>query len=141
MLFGGLASSGAPISFSVFGSSNTTWSESTLNYNNRPTTNTSALATATASSTTAEWFELDVTNYLKQQKAAGKQFVTLVLKGNAASSPYLKFASREAGANAPDAHARDEQHSPAADNSVFHNRSQSASPHGPMQGLVGSRGV
>lgn len=97
-LFGRLtAADGAGIATSVFGSSVTNWSESALNFNNKPATTGSALATTTITDTTARFYEWDVTAFLKAQKAAGKTVVTLVLTNLVNSSQFVTFNSREAG--------------------------------------------
>jgi len=54
-------------------------------------------------STTARWYELDVTAYLRAEKAAGRNVVALALKNLANSTPYVTFSSKEAttAANRP----------------------------------------
>jgi hypothetical protein len=103
-MFGRLsATSGTTITTSVFPSSNTTWSESGLTWNNRPATGATALASVTmVNSTTARWYEWDVTAYLQQEKAAGRHVVTLVLKNAASSTPHDLFNSDESGSNVPE---------------------------------------
>ena len=86
----------------VFSSANTTWTETGLTWNNRPTTGSTPLATVTVTDATARWYEWDLTSYLKAQKAAGKNVVTLVLKNLDVSAPQTTFNSREAGSNRPE---------------------------------------
>ena len=64
-IVGGLDVAGS-ISLGVYGSSNIGWAEGGLTWNNRNpgATGASALATATVSGATAQWYELDVTSYL-----------------------------------------------------------------------------
>ena len=53
-------------------------------------------------STTARWYEFDVTAYLQAEKAAGRNVVTLAFKNLANSTPYVTFTSKEgAAANRP----------------------------------------
>ena len=104
-LFGRLsAKTATTVRTSVFACANTTWSESGITWNNRPATGTAALATTTMvnNSTTARWYEWDVTSYLQAEKAAGRSVVTLVLKNAASSTPYDTFNSKEAGSNVPE---------------------------------------
>jgi endoglucanase len=100
-LFGRLQSPDNPsVPFGVYGSSNLSWGESTITWNNRPSTTTGVLASATVTGTMSKWYELDLTTYLKQQKAAGATAVTLVLKGTTLSDSIIQFDSDE-GANKP----------------------------------------
>jgi hypothetical protein len=86
----------------VFSCSNTTWSETGLTWNNKPASGTSAQSTVTlANSTSFQYFVWDVTNYVKAEKLAGRNVVTLVLKNSVASDPYTKWNSREATSNQP----------------------------------------
>jgi PKD repeat protein len=104
-LFGNLSSTtSTTVKTSVFPSANTSWSESSITWNNKPSSGTTALATVTMvnNSTTARWYEWDVTAYLQQEKAAGRNVVTLVLKNDANSSPYDTFRSRQASSNRPE---------------------------------------
>lgn len=86
---------------SVFGSDNTNWSETAITFNNKPAINTGVLASATIADATPRWYTLDVTAYVKAQKAAGHNVITLVLKNGATSDPFAAFSSREAGETGP----------------------------------------
>jgi len=83
---------------------NTTWTETGITWNNKPASGTTALATVTMvnNSTTSRWYEWDVTAYLQQEKAAGRNTVTLALKNLANSSPFDSFRSKEATSNRPE---------------------------------------
>ena len=105
-LFGGVSGTTSTlVQTAVYPVSNTTWTETGLTWNNRPASGTTALATVTivSNSTTARWYELDVTAYLRAEKAAGRNVVTLALKNLANSAPYVTFSSKEAttAANRP----------------------------------------
>ncbi|HEX3359056.1 MAG TPA: DNRLRE domain-containing protein [Tepidisphaeraceae bacterium] len=89
------------IKTSVYSGNGTAWVESVITYNHRPTLGPSPLATTTIVNTTPAWYEWNVTAYLKAQKAAGATLVTLVVKVDAASDPFVAFASKEASANKP----------------------------------------
>jgi glucose/arabinose dehydrogenase len=86
---------------SAYSSTNTGWSESTLTWNNRPAAGTTALSSVTVATSTQKWYELDVTNFLKSEKALGHNLVTLVLRTSTSTTPYLIFSSDEAGSNTP----------------------------------------
>ena len=81
--------------------SSTTWSENQITFKNKPATSTNELAKTTIVNTTPQWYEWDVTQYVKQQVTLGKKTITLVLQNNANSDPFVKFDSKEAGANGP----------------------------------------
>ena len=101
-LFGNLGDAqNASVQTQVFGSPNTSWTESGITWNNRPATGGSALSTATVTGTTAKWYELDVTSYLKAQKAAGVGQVTFVLRNPNASNSVVQFNSDDAASNRP----------------------------------------
>jgi hypothetical protein len=94
-------SAAAGVKFSVHASSNATWDESTVNWNNRPAADSAVLASGTVVGTTGKWYELDLTSFLQQQKAAGATSVTLVLKSAVTSNATILFDSDE-GANRPE---------------------------------------
>jgi hypothetical protein len=60
------------------------------------------VATRTVSGTTGTWYEFDVTNYLKQQKAAGATFVAFALRAPTVSEGWAGFNSDEAASNRPE---------------------------------------
>lgn len=102
-LWGDLSSTLAGgVQVGVYASSNTSWSEKSLTWNNRPASDATALATATITGTSSKWHEWDLTSFLRAQKAAGKTQVTLVLKATAGSSPYTVFNSDDASSNKPE---------------------------------------
>ncbi len=92
------ATTGTTIQTAVYSVANTTWTETGLTWNNKPASGATALATVTIvnNSTTARWYELDVTAYLQAEKAAGRNTVTLALKNLANSTPYVTLSSKEA---------------------------------------------
>jgi PKD repeat protein len=102
-LFGGLSDNRVTnIPTAVYGTAGGAWGESTITWNNRPPITTGALATVTVTDATLRWYEWDLTAYLKQQKAAGKNQVTLVLQNLAGGDPQTAFNSREAASNRPE---------------------------------------
>lgn len=102
-LFGGLGGLRASsVGAAVYPSANTTWGESAITWNNRPVTAATALAVATVTSSLVDrWYEWDVTDYLRAEKAAGRHVVTLVVKNTGTSNAAASFRSREAGGNVP----------------------------------------
>ena len=105
-LFGAVsATTSTLVQTAVYPVSATTWTETGLTWSNRPASGTTALAMVTivGNSTTARWYELDVTAYLRAEKAAGRNVVALALKNLANSTPYVTFSSKEAAtaANRP----------------------------------------
>jgi hypothetical protein len=92
----------ASIQLGVHGSSNTGWMETGLTWNNRnaAATGASPLSSATISGTTAAWYELDVTAYLKAEKLAGRNTVTLVLRSATYTEAIATFAA-DGTPNAP----------------------------------------
>ena len=101
-LFGKLLSADvASLPVGLYAVTNTTWTEGGLTWNTAPTTAATPLVTKTVSGTTGTWYEFDVMNYLKQQKAAGATAVTFVLKATLTSEGYAGFNSDEAASNRP----------------------------------------
>lgn len=99
-IFGRIDSSTESPSVGVY-SADSSWSESSLTWNNRPAAATSALATTTIATSTSKYYEWDVTSFLAGEKAAGRNVVTLVLRSLTSTTPYVIFSSDEAGANQP----------------------------------------
>jgi hypothetical protein len=102
-LKGAMSSTGATVVTSAYGVATTSWSETGITWNNKPASGGSALDSVTmANSTTAAWYEWDLTSYLQAEKAAGRNVVTIVLKNNSNSTPYDVFTSGEGtAANRP----------------------------------------
>jgi glucose/arabinose dehydrogenase len=78
----------------------TSWGESSINWNNKPAPGGSALQNFTVTGTTAKWYEIDLTNYVKQQKSLGATAVGFAIKA-AASNSTVVLNSDEAGSNQP----------------------------------------
>ena len=101
-LYGALSSTEASnLTFGVRSVADTTWSESALNWNNKPAQGTSDLATQVVTDDVNRWYEFDVTAYVQQQKAAGKSSVSLAVIGTAVSAPGFSVNSKEASGNKP----------------------------------------
>ncbi len=103
-LYGKLsATTGTVVATAVYPVASTSWSESGITWNNKPVAGASALASIKMDkTTTARWYEWDVTAYVQSEKAAGRHIVSLVLKDVATSTPYDTFNSRQAVSNRPE---------------------------------------
>jgi endoglucanase len=103
-LFGGLTDSvAASIGLAVHSAGNTSWAESTLSWSNKPAADAAAaLASTTIAGTTAKWYEIDLTAFVKSKVASGAGgVVTLVLRSTTATSTLCEFNSDEAASNQP----------------------------------------
>jgi hypothetical protein len=104
-LFGNLsATTTTAVRTQVFSSTNLTWGESSITWNNKPAAGSTVLASVPLvnSSTTARWYEWDLTAFLKAEKAAGHTAVTLVLKDDVSTTAIATFRSRQASSNRPE---------------------------------------
>ncbi len=82
----------------IYPVANTSWSETALNWNNRPPSGTTPIGSMTVTGTTGQWYEADLTSYVQAQRAAGATMISIALKGQDASlHPYVTFSSRESG--------------------------------------------
>jgi hypothetical protein len=90
------------VSTSVYPVPNTSWSESTINWNNRPALGTPILNSVNVNGTSFAWYELDVTNYISGEKKAGRNVVTLALHNQANSTSNININSKEAASNKPE---------------------------------------
>ena len=84
----------------VYSVSNTSWAENLLTYNNRPIAGLAQRASFNVTGTTNKTYDIDLTSFLQSEKAAGRNIVTLVLRGSAVTSTYATFGSDET-ANGP----------------------------------------
>jgi hypothetical protein len=96
-------SSSAPevVTTDLYSSSNTSWTETGLNWNNKPAPGPVMWATV-APQSTAAWHEWDITRYLQAEKTSGRNVVTLVLKNSAPTTTgSIAFNARENASNKP----------------------------------------
>ena len=101
-LFGRLSNTvNASSTTTVYNASNTTWGESTITWNNRPVAGTTARGSVTVTGTTANFYEIDLTSFLKAEKSAGRNLVTLVLRNQTTTDAYSIFNSDENATNKP----------------------------------------
>lgn len=78
----------------------TGWSESAITWNNKPARG-AALGAVTVTGTSFLDYEIDVTNYLIAEKAAGRHVVSFALHNGQSTNQTVWARSREAGANGP----------------------------------------
>jgi hypothetical protein len=101
-LYGKLSSTqDSSVPTAIYSCSNTSWNGSTIAWNNKPVIGTTALTTTKIRDTTARWYEWDVTSYLKTERAARRNLITLVLKNPNSSSAVTIFNSDNAAINKP----------------------------------------
>ncbi|WP_423735764.1 DUF7594 domain-containing protein [Chitinophaga caseinilytica] len=101
-LFGGLTDNrSANIPLTVSGVATTSWTESTITWNNKPAAGASALATVTVTDSVPRPYNWDVTSYVNAERAAGRNTVSFAIQATAVSTPILTFRSDEAGGNVP----------------------------------------
>ncbi len=81
----------------VFSVANTTWTENTITWNNKPATSVATLASTTVTNAAATYYTWDVTNYVKAELAAGRKKVAFALKSELAHDPRILWNSSEAG--------------------------------------------
>ncbi len=85
----------------VYSVANTSWTESGINFNNKPALGSSALSTVSIIDTAVRGYLFDVTSYIKAQKAAGHNTITLAIQMPANSTNFAIFNSREGPSTTP----------------------------------------
>ncbi len=98
-VFGNLGGAGL-IPVAMHSVSNVTWTESTINWTNKPTASTAPLATTDVNDVAGKYYTWDVTNYVKAEKAAGRNLISFNMKNTVTSGPQTVWSTKE-GANAP----------------------------------------
>jgi hypothetical protein len=84
------------VKIGVFEAPGAKWSESGLTYANRPATSGDPIATGQVNDSGSSSYELDLTSFLKAQKAKGRQIVTLVIRALSTSPALVMINSKEA---------------------------------------------
>jgi hypothetical protein len=109
-VFGNLNAPGANnlntfIPLAVFPVASVTWSEQGITWLNKPAPTVPAeLTRLVVPDTTARWYEFDVTAYVRDERAAGRNTVSLLLRNMLKSDAgdfYTRFNSKEAASNRP----------------------------------------
>ena len=98
--FYGKLSSAGSFAAGVFAVADTGWAETAVTWRRCPRFG-SRLATATVTSTSQRWYEVDVTNYVRSQRTAERATVSFGLHGLGYTVAKLSIASSEAAANRP----------------------------------------
>jgi hypothetical protein len=93
--------SASNVNAAIYSVANTTWTETGITWNTKQPSGVSPLATATVTNNVAQWYEWDVTSYVKAEKAAGRNVVSFVVKGASNAATFVTFNSREATTNRP----------------------------------------
>lgn len=92
-IYGGYSGAGwLPVG--LYTVSNTAWAENAITWNNKPATSFNPLTTIFINSTNQFW-EFDVTNYVKNQRLAGKTAVSFALK-HQVQSALATWSAKEA---------------------------------------------
>lgn len=95
-MYGRLSDSREPsMAIAVVAASDTSWSESAIDFNTRPVSGATEWGRLNVVGTTARWYEVDLTARVQAERANGRQTITLVLKKSVDSLPYATFGSRE----------------------------------------------
>ena len=87
--------SGANVPVGAHSVSNITWTETGITWNTKPAATDPALSTQTITDNVARWYEFDVTAWVKPQRDGGQPIISLALKSQATSSPFVIFDSKE----------------------------------------------
>ncbi len=88
------------IPVNVYGVSNTTWTESTITWNNKPATGDS-LQRVVVTDSVKGYYSWDITAYVQAEKAAGRHTLSLALLARIATDPRIGWNSKETGSNPP----------------------------------------
>ena len=99
-LFGSIAG-GEQVSTSIFPVADSSWTESGINWNNKPAAGSSALGAFTVIGATGTWYEWTVTAYVNAERAAGRNLISLVVVIPGQNTNPVTFNSDEAASNRP----------------------------------------
>jgi len=80
----------------------TAWNELGITWSSQPAVGTTSLASVTIASQTPDWYEWDVTSFVRAERAAGRTVVTLALDGATSTAPFLAIDAREGTAGDPE---------------------------------------
>jgi hypothetical protein len=104
-IYAALSATGS-LATSAYGVTTTSWIESgtgSITWTNKPARNASAITGATVTVTGVAYaiYDLDVTSYVKSEKTAGREVISLALHNVSNSTPFISVASREDATNKP----------------------------------------
>ncbi len=89
------------LGIAIYAVSSTSWSEATIDWNTRPATGATALASNTIHPSGDDYYRLDVSSYVRSEKAAGRSVVSFALKNTSTSDATIVFNAREQNYNGP----------------------------------------
>lgn len=78
------------------------WNESQITWDNKPAAGSAILSSTIITDTVGRWYEFDLTQFVQAERAAGRQIISVVLKGTQTSDAYPQFRSREAADRQPE---------------------------------------
>lgn len=77
------------------------WTENTVTFSSRPPPLSGILTTTTVASTTGQWYEWDVTDYVRQRQQLGNDALALTIRATNSTIQFARFNSSEAASNQP----------------------------------------
>ena len=83
----------------VYAVPDVTWDESSVTWNSRPNLG-KVLGSVVVEGTTPQWVTLDLTKFVRSEKSAGRQVISIALRDVTHSSAFSIFNSREASEGA-----------------------------------------
>jgi uncharacterized repeat protein (TIGR03803 family) len=100
-ILGHVASAATPaLNINVYGVSDTRWDERTVTWNTRPDLG-ATLATRTITGTQPQWVEIDVTSFVRAQRAAGADAIALALRSLVHTTAGAVFTAKDATVGQP----------------------------------------
>ncbi|MCU7548260.1 DNRLRE domain-containing protein [Chitinophagaceae bacterium LB-8] len=120
-VYGNNTENTALIYMSCFGVANDSWNETSINWNNMPASSGAALSTVGVNSQ-LQYYELDVTNFVKSQ-FAGDKIASFVLKDTLKQNKTLTFNSKEQVLNRPQLVIITENTGGQTENAILFNQS------------------
>ncbi len=102
-LYGAVSNSNNPsITVQAFNVTSQTWQEKTLTFSNKPSAQTTVLASANVSGTAKKYYNFNVTQHINNLLISGNNFVSFQIKGlTVTNNSNVIFNSQEANANKP----------------------------------------
>ena len=99
-LHGNASSATGPVKATLYSVPDTAWDERTLTWNTRPALE-KVLGSVTVDGTAPQWVYVDVTKFVRSERRAGRNVISLALRSVVHSSAFARFQSREAGDTGP----------------------------------------
>jgi probable HAF family extracellular repeat protein len=99
-LHGNASSATGPVKAIVYAVSDTSWDERALTWNTRPALG-AVLGAVTVDGRPPQWVYVDVTKFVRSERRAGRNVISLALRSVDHTSAYAEFQSREAGNTGP----------------------------------------